>query len=74
MSHESQSQYLANIQPHELTRGIFDAAMRVYLNRFLNIPPAPIPNPNSNSGTVNNIEKQNTIEKNYQHYLICNNK
>lgn len=64
MSHES----------HELTRGIFDAAMRVYLNRFLNIPPAPIPNPNSNSGTVNNIEKQNTIEKNYQHYLICNNK
>ena len=63
MSHESQSQYLANIQPHELTRGIFDAAMRVYLNRFLNIPPAPIPNPNSNSDTVNNIEKQNAIEK-----------
>lgn len=63
MSHESQSQYPANIQLHELTRGIFDAAMRVYLNRFLNIPPASIPNPNSNSGTVNNIEKQNAMKE-----------
>lgn len=57
-----QSQYSTSIQLGELTRGIFDAAMRVYLNRFLNIPPAPIPNPNGNSGSVN-IEKQSTIEK-----------
>jgi nitrite reductase/ring-hydroxylating ferredoxin subunit len=27
----------------ELLRGVFDAAIRIYLNRFLNIPPAPIP-------------------------------
>jgi len=27
----------------ELLRGVFDAAMRIYLNRFLNIPPAIIP-------------------------------
>jgi hypothetical protein len=39
--------------------------MRVYLNRFLNIPPAPIPNPNpsTNSDTIYDIEKQNAIEK-----------
>ena len=27
----------------ELVRGIFDAAMSVYLDRFLNVPPAPLP-------------------------------
>ncbi len=27
----------------ELLRGVFDAAIRIYLNRFLNIPPATIP-------------------------------
>lgn len=31
----------------ELLRGVFDAAMRIYLNRFLNIPPAKIPKPYS---------------------------
>jgi nitrite reductase/ring-hydroxylating ferredoxin subunit len=30
---------------HELLRGMFDGAMRVYLNRFLNIPPVPLPEP-----------------------------
>ncbi|UBF25064.1 Rieske (2Fe-2S) protein [Kovacikia minuta CCNUW1] len=29
----------------ELIRGVFDAAMSVYLNRFLNVPPARLPNP-----------------------------
>ncbi len=28
-----------------LLRGVFDAAMSVYLDRFLNIPPAPLPDP-----------------------------
>ncbi|MSP13109.1 MAG: Rieske (2Fe-2S) protein [Chloroflexi bacterium] len=32
----------------ELVRGIFDAAMSLYLDRFLNIPPAPLPGPASN--------------------------
>jgi nitrite reductase/ring-hydroxylating ferredoxin subunit len=62
--HEIESQYPTNVQLNELIRGIFDAAMRVYLNRFLNIPPAPIPNPNSsNSDAINNIEEQNTMEE-----------
>jgi nitrite reductase/ring-hydroxylating ferredoxin subunit len=52
-----------SIQLHELIRGIFDAAMRVYLNRFLNIPPASIPNPGTNSNTIYDIEKRNVIEK-----------
>ncbi|MEY7851827.1 Rieske (2Fe-2S) protein [Natrarchaeobius sp. A-rgal3] len=29
----------------ELYRGVFDAALSVYLDRFLNTPPAPIPDP-----------------------------
>src|ERR671918_710499 len=67
-SHESQTKTqfpVTRIQLHELIRGIFDAIMRVYLNRFLNIPPAPIPNPNpsTNSDTIYDIEKQNAIEK-----------
>jgi nitrite reductase/ring-hydroxylating ferredoxin subunit len=35
----------------ELLRGVFDAAMSVYLDRFLNIPAARLPQPN---GTVEN--------------------
>ena len=30
----------------ELLRGVFDAAMSVYLDRFLNVPPARLPAPN----------------------------
>jgi nitrite reductase/ring-hydroxylating ferredoxin subunit len=29
----------------ELYRGVFDAALNVYLDRFLNTPPAPVPDP-----------------------------
>src|SRR5260221_14389152 len=32
----------------ELVRGIFDAAMTVYLNRFLNVPAAKLPGLNRN--------------------------
>ncbi|ELY65635.1 Rieske (2Fe-2S) protein [Natronococcus jeotgali] len=32
----------------ELYRGVFDAAISVYLDRFLNTPPAPIPEPGAN--------------------------
>ena len=31
----------------ELVRGAFDAAMSVYLNRFLNVPPAALPEPHA---------------------------
>ena len=36
-------QGLRRLPSMELLRGVFDAAMRIYLNRFLNIPPAAIP-------------------------------
>lgn len=38
-------QGLRRIATHELLRGMFDGAVRVYLNRFLNIPPVPLPEP-----------------------------
>ena len=40
-------QGLRRISTPELLRGVFDGAMRIYLNRFLNIPPAKIPKPRS---------------------------
>lgn len=38
-------QGLKRVTSDELLRGVFDAAMAVYLNRFLNVPPARLPNP-----------------------------
>jgi nitrite reductase/ring-hydroxylating ferredoxin subunit len=34
----------------ELLRGVFDAAMSVYLDRFLNVPPARLPEPEGEEG------------------------
>lgn len=39
-------QGLRRCDSHELVRGIFDAAMSIYLDRFLNIPAAKMPQPN----------------------------
>src|SRR6185503_8176278 len=39
-------QGLRRVQSTELVCGIFDAAMSVYLDRFLNIPPARLPETN----------------------------
>ena len=36
----------------ELLRGVYDAAMSVYLDRFLNTPPAPLPRPSSERVTL----------------------
>ena len=52
----------------ELLRGVFDAAMSVYLDRFLNIPAAKIPEPN---GKVENPaelldELENLLNKQQQ--------
>jgi len=65
MRKESESQFPTNYRRHELTRGVFDGAMRVYLNRFLNIPPASIPNLDSNFKhvTISNIDELNVIEE-----------
>ncbi|BAZ22711.1 Rieske [2Fe-2S] domain-containing protein [Kalymmatonema gypsitolerans NIES-4073] len=38
-------QGLRRVPSLELLRGVFDAAMSVYLNRFLNVPPARLPEP-----------------------------
>lgn len=38
-------QGLSRVPSAELLRGVFDAAMSVYLNRFLNVPPARLPDP-----------------------------
>lgn len=60
---ESKSQFPANYQRHELTRAVFDGAMRVYLNRFLNIPPSSIPDLDRNFkrvsvSNVSNVEQE----------------
>lgn len=41
-------QGLRRVPTIELLRGVFDAAMSVYLNRFLNVPPARLPSPTTN--------------------------
>lgn len=38
-------QGLRRVPTIELLRGVFDVAMSVYLNRFLNVPPARLPEP-----------------------------
>lgn len=38
-------QGLQRVPTIDLLRGVFDAAMSVYLNRFLNVPPARLPDP-----------------------------
>ena len=48
-------QGLRRIATRELLRGVFDGAMRVYLNRFLNVPLVPLPKPTM-------IERNNSIE------------
>ena len=53
-------QGLARIESLELTRGIFDAAMSCYLDRFLNVPsvklpqPPPIEDPRCTAGRAGN--------------------
>ncbi len=46
-------QGLRRAESPDLLRGAFDAAMSVYLDRFLNVPAAPLPEPD---GTVKNTE------------------
>jgi len=47
-------QGLRRVPSPELVRGVFDAAMSIYLDRFLNVPPAHLPDPNAagDSGAV----------------------
>ncbi len=57
-------QGLRRLATPDLLRGVFDAAMRIYLNRFLNIPPAQIPKPSlgtavNGTGSSGNISSEN---------------
>lgn len=45
-------QGLRRVQSRELVRGIYDAAMSIYLDRFLNIPPARLPEPDGRAWTA----------------------
>ena len=46
-------QGLRRITTQELLRGVFDGAMRIYLNRFLNVPPVPLPKPKKTENISN---------------------
>ncbi|WP_233787042.1 hypothetical protein [Dulcicalothrix desertica] len=41
-----------------MLRGVFDGAMSVYLNRFLNVPPARIPEPKDTIDNPENLLNQ----------------
>lgn len=47
-------QAIRRVATPEMLRGVFDAAMSVYLDRFLNVPPARLPEP---GGQVENPER-----------------
>jgi nitrite reductase/ring-hydroxylating ferredoxin subunit len=49
---------LERTQSRELTRGVFDAAMSVYLDRFLNVPATRLPNPDDRIDEPESILKE----------------
>ncbi|BDA69215.1 Rieske (2Fe-2S) domain-containing protein [Calothrix sp. PCC 7716] len=51
-------QGLRRVPSIELLRGVFDGAMSVYLNRFLNVPPARIPEPKDTIDNPENLLNQ----------------
>ncbi|MBC7810134.1 MAG: Rieske (2Fe-2S) protein [Burkholderiales bacterium] len=53
-------QGLRRVESPDLLRGVFDAAMSVYLDRFLNIPAARLPQPN---GADKSVEPPAMLEK-----------
>ena len=59
-------QGLRRIDTQELLRGVFDGAMRVYLNRFLNVPPVPLPKPRD----VQNVTNDQSSPKDPEMLLI----
>jgi len=51
-------QGLRRVPSTDLLRGVFDAAMSVFLNRFLNVPPARLPEPSDRVENPDEILKQ----------------
>jgi nitrite reductase/ring-hydroxylating ferredoxin subunit len=63
-------QGLRRIATEELLRGVFDGAMRVYLNRFLNVPPVPLPKPTEKRiGKNINVNDDSSIFANPETFL-----
>src|SRR5262249_2786276 len=60
-------QGLTRSESPELARGVFDAAMSVYLNRFLNVPAVPIPEPGPEAGEVAELLAQLPALLNQRH-------
>lgn len=56
-------QGLKRVPSRELLRGVFDAAMAVYLNRFLNVPPARLPD------SAKQVEAPNKLLEELPDYL-----
>jgi len=60
-------QALRRTATQELLRGVFDGAMRVYLNRFLNVPPVPLPKPTTSAEekniSNNVVDDDSTLEE-----------
>jgi nitrite reductase/ring-hydroxylating ferredoxin subunit len=57
----------------DLLRGVFDAAMRIYLNRFLNVPPAKIPKPKL-TVTIGTTSENNNVNAEEQALRMLLNK
>lgn len=51
-------QCVRRVPSPELLRAVFDGAMSVYLNRFLNVPPARLPEPKDRVENPNELLKQ----------------
>ena len=49
---------LGRVPSPELLRGVFDAAMSIYLDRFLNVPPARLPEPDGENRRPEELLKE----------------
>jgi nitrite reductase/ring-hydroxylating ferredoxin subunit len=78
-------QGLRRVSSIELLRGVFDAAMSVYLNRFLNVPPARLPEPQNSVANpeellvqlpqlLNSQQQVNEVGQLVAQYLYSNGK
>src|SRR5919202_5411040 len=65
-------QALRRTPTQELLRGVFDSAMRIYLNRFLNVPQVPLPKPTTSAEerNTNNVVDDSTSKEDPEALLI----
>jgi nitrite reductase/ring-hydroxylating ferredoxin subunit len=65
-------QALRRTPTQELLRGVFDGAMRIYLNRFLNVPQVPLPKPTTSAEerNTNKVVDDSTSKEDPEALLI----